>query len=95
MLRSKNDFNFVDELILVDGRYSIGYEKITGDYYISFPLTNRLVDYEEYYRLTKNEHYVFLLNQIEARLFLERCYRHLEDHRMIFYPPAPIRGTPN
>ena len=88
-------FNFVDELVSVEERYSIGYEKITGDYYISFPLTNHLVDYEEYYGLTKDEHDVFLLNQIEARLFLERCYKHLEDHRMIFYPPAPIRGTPN
>lgn len=27
-------FNFVDELISVEERYSIGYEKITGEYYI-------------------------------------------------------------
>jgi hypothetical protein len=88
-------FHFIDELLSVEGRYSIGYEKITGEYYISFPLTNHLVDYEEYYRLTKDEHDLFLLNQIEAKIFLEKCYRHLEDHRMIFYPPAPIRGAPN
>lgn len=56
-------FHFIDELLSVEDRYSIGYEKITGEYYISFPPTNHLLDYEEYYRLTKDEHDLFLLRQ--------------------------------
>jgi hypothetical protein len=44
---------FADQLVSREHRYSIGYYKISGHYYLSVPVTNRSVDYEEYYASTK------------------------------------------
>lgn len=43
-----------------DDRYSIGVETMSGRYYASIPVSNGIVDYEEYYELTPSQYHEFL-----------------------------------
>jgi hypothetical protein len=87
-------FKFNDTHLSRESRYTLGSEEYSGKLFLSFPVSNRMVDYEEYYELTIVEYKLFLADTNAAKVFLLRCYKHLEDERMTFYPPAPIRGSP-
>ena len=87
-------FDFIDTFVSRIDRYSLGYERTTGEFFLEFPVFNRYVEYGEYYRISQEEYDLFLNNTEILRNFLKRCYAHLEDDRMIFFPPADIRGTP-
>jgi len=52
--------NFNDTLVNTDERFAIGIEETTGKYYISISVNNRMVDYEEYYELSKGSYLLFL-----------------------------------
>ena len=43
---------FIDEHVSREGRYSLGRDLNASGYYISIPVSNSLVDYEEYYNIT-------------------------------------------
>ena len=43
---------FIDTKVSKEGRYSLGIEQESGEHYISIPVANPYVDYEEYYRLS-------------------------------------------
>lgn len=87
-------FEFIDTFISRSDRYSLGYEKSTGEFFVEFPVFNRYVEYGEYYRISKDEYNLFLYDTAALRIFLKRCYAHLEDERMIFFPPENPRGKP-
>lgn len=42
---------FIDHLVSREHRFSIGVLGATGEKYLSIPVTNPRVDYEEYYRI--------------------------------------------
>ena len=65
----------------------------SGRLYLSIPVSNGPVDYEEYYELTPDEYEQFLADVKGAADFAEVCRRHLEDERLI-QKPGWNRGTP-
>lgn len=83
---------FVDALVSREHRYAIGVERETGHPYVSIPVSNQRVDYEEYYRIDQGMFDRFMADPREALAFVERCRRREEDARLIHQPSAD-RGT--
>lgn len=74
-------------------RYSIGIGSKSGRYYASIPVTNGIVDYEEYYELTQDQYREFLRDREAAIDFIEAC-RKREHDDLLLRKPGSNRGTP-
>jgi len=74
-------------------RYSLGTDTLTGQRYLSIPVANRLVDYEEYYLLTKSEYHRLIAEALEAAAFASACRDRRHDDRLILKPGSD-RGLP-
>ncbi|WP_082959553.1 MULTISPECIES: hypothetical protein [unclassified Mycobacterium] len=74
-------------------RYSLGVESTSGRYYASIPVSNGIVDYEEYYELTREQHDQFLRDPFAALQFVEACRGHEHDD-LLLQRPGKNRGTP-
>ncbi|EKY4114222.1 TPA: hypothetical protein ACGW3M_001112 [Pseudomonas aeruginosa] len=72
--------------------FSIGQELDSGKYYVSFPVCNGLIDYEEYYEIDREAFDRYEQDMSVAQLFVERCRRHEMDH-LLLVPPQANRGT--
>lgn len=83
---------FVDMKVSRSDRYSLGREQDTGKPYLSIPVANRLVDYEEYYQLTDAKLDEFMNDASEASSFADECRSHLHDELLIL-KPGRDRGT--
>lgn len=77
---------FVDEVFSREHRCALGRDKQTGWRYLSIPVSNSLVDYEEYYQLSEDEYDSFHQDPAKAVEFAERCRRREMDHRLIIKP---------
>lgn len=75
-------------------RFAIGHDTETKQHYISFPVSNRMVDYEEYYALTPDESARLEACIGELRTLVAECRAHREDERLIMKPGSD-RGTPS
>ncbi|ORA16870.1 hypothetical protein [Mycobacterium arosiense] len=84
---------FDDTYFSREDRYSIGVESISGRYYASIPVSNGIVDYEEYYELTPDQYHRFLADRQAAVDFIETCRRHEHDD-LLLQQPGNNRGTP-
>jgi hypothetical protein len=84
---------FQDEHVSRDGRFSIGIDTQAGAPYLSIPVKNALIDYEEYYRLTPDEHRRFAADSAVSAAFAEECRARLHDDRLILQPGSD-RGEP-
>lgn len=84
---------FLDVQMSGKGRYSIGRDTQTGGWFLSIPVANMMVDYEEYYRLTKSEYDQFGQDGEAALAFAEACRMHTHDDRLILEPGSD-RGKP-
>jgi hypothetical protein len=84
---------FCDTVINTDERFTVGIEETTGKYYVSIPVSNRMVDYDEYYEISQESYEIFLKSSSAALTFVERCRAREEDGRLMFKPGAD-RGTP-
>uniref|UniRef100_UPI003569ADFA hypothetical protein n=1 Tax=Mycobacterium marinum TaxID=1781 RepID=UPI003569ADFA len=76
-----------------EDRYSIGIESTSGRYYASIPVSNGIVDYEEYYELTRDQYDYFLRDSSAAIAFIEACRRREHDD-LLLQRPGSNRGTP-
>lgn len=85
--------NLDDTYFSRENRYSIGVERMSGRYYASIPVSNGIVDYEEYYELTSDQYNEFLRNSTAAIRFVEACRRHEHDD-LLLQQPGSNRGTP-
>jgi hypothetical protein len=85
--------NFKDTHINKEKRYSLGIETNSGKYYLSFPVSNSYVDYEEYYEIEKNVHISYPQNSVLVEDFLHECKNRLHDH-LLFLQPGKNRGIP-
>jgi hypothetical protein len=74
-------------------RYSIGVESTSGRYYASIPVSNGVVDYEEYYGITEAQYREFLSDPGTAIDFIEACRRREHDD-LLLQRPGSNRGTP-
>jgi hypothetical protein len=84
---------FDDTYFSREDRYSIGVESMSGRYYASIPVSNGVVDYEEYYELTPDQYDKFLRDRESAVEFIEACRRHEHDD-LLLQRPGSNRGTP-
>lgn len=74
-------------------RYALGVESTTGRCYVAIPVSNGIVDYEEYYEVTADQYRLFLDDHGAAAAFAEACRRHEHDGLLI-QKPGRNRGTP-
>jgi hypothetical protein len=83
---------FRDLFVYREDFYSIGVEMDSGKFYLSIPVSNRLVDYEEYYEIELPMLDAFLDDPAQARAFADRARQREEDARLLV-PPPPQRGS--
>lgn len=77
---------FADTSVSREGRYSLGRDRESGDPYLSIPVANRAVTYEEYYRLTPEQHERFTDDPPAARAFADECRQRRHDALLILAP---------
>jgi len=83
---------FKDVVVNRDERYSVGVEEDSGKHYVSIPVSNGLVDYEEYYEIDQPTFERYRADLGSARDFVARCRKHEMDHLLIV-KPGKNRGT--
>ena len=59
-----SSMNFEDTYYSSEYEYSIGVESTLGRHYASIPVSNGIVDYEEYYELTRDQYLEFCKTQV-------------------------------
>lgn len=74
-----------------DDGYLIGVELTSGRHYASILVSNGVVDYEEYYKLTEDQYRKFLDDRKSAIEFIEACRR--REHDDLLQTPGNNRGT--
>jgi hypothetical protein len=83
---------FTDIYVNREELFSLGIEETSGRFYVSFPVSNRLVDYEEYYAIDQQMFERFQ-NDVDAAVkFVNRCRRHELDE-LLMQQPGWNRGT--
>jgi len=84
---------FSDVFVSRQDRYSIGTELDSGSHYVAIPVSNGVVDYEEYYAISPQQSDVFLGDSSAAVEFVQACRQHQHDDLLIL-KPGTNRGTP-
>lgn len=82
-----------DEYFSRELKYSLGIDIESGSRYVSFPVTNGIADYEEYYRLSDEQYALFLANEVLAVEFVEEGRRQEHDD-LLLQKPGWNRGIP-
>ena len=72
--------------------FSLGIEETSGRYYVSFPVSNGLADYEEYYEIDKSKFELFQQDVDAAVIFVNKCRRQEMDE-LLMQQPGTNRGT--
>jgi hypothetical protein len=85
---------FTDAVVCRDQRFSIGIEEISAVYYVSIPVSNSFVDYEEYYAITPAQFEQFTAAPGLALPFVNECRGHSHDG-LLLIAPGRLRGTPS
>lgn len=75
-------------------RFSLGIEQDSGRYYLSIPVANRMVDYEEYYEIDQATFERFRTDPDAAQGFLARA-RAREADELLILKPGSDRGVPS
>lgn len=91
--RSEDGVRFSDVFVSREDRFSIGTELDSGRHYVALPVSNGVVDYEEYYEISPQQSEVFLSDRSAALDFADACRRRLHDDLLI-EKPGTNRGTP-
>ena len=84
---------FIDKHVFRDDRFSIGVEETTGKYYLSIPVANPYVEYEEYYEIDATQYQACPANVDELKEIAEKCRARQNDARLIVQP-GKLRGSP-
>lgn len=84
---------FQDSKSYREYHFSIGMDTKTATPYLSIPVSNGFVDYEEYYAIRSDWANRPDLHIEELRQFAEQCRAHKMDDR-ILQQPGSNRGTP-
>ena len=82
---------FVDKFVSRINRYSIGIEIESGKYYLSIPVSNRMVDYEEYYVLSE-EQYLQGTSNMESLIGFAQDCRNRNNDNLLFVKQGKNRG---
>src|SRR4051812_15443518 len=87
------EVRFEEALVSGPHRYSLGIEVDSGRHYVAIPVSNQMVDYMEYYKLSDDEYQVFSNDGSLALGFADSCRRREQDDRL-FMQPGANRGVP-
>lgn len=83
---------FNDAFVSRELRFSLGVEEESGRFYLSIPVANRMVDYEEYYEIDRAAFERYRTDPAAAAGFLERC-RNREADELLILKPGKDRGV--
>ena len=84
---------FNDVLVSKKDRFSIGVEEESQRNYVSIPVSNPFIDYEEYYEIDKETFKQYRADMKLALNFVQQCRDRLMDNRLMV-KPGKYRGTP-
>lgn len=85
--------DFVDTVFSREHRFSIGKVQSDGKHYLSIPVSNRRVDYAEFYYITDDQYQSFTSDLSSALPFVEQCRRREHDDLLVMRP-GKDRGVP-
>jgi len=74
-------------------RFSLGRERESGKPFLSIPVSNSYVDYEEYYEINEKQLDEWKVNMQAALPFVEECRMRKRDGQL-FQKPGKYRGVP-
>lgn len=77
---------FEDTIISRKDLFSIGFDRETGQHYVSFPVSNGMVEYEEYYFLDKDLYDSSISCFDKLIEFVSKCKDRKMDDRLIVQP---------
>jgi len=77
---------FTDLLVNAAERYSLGVEEESGRHYVAVPVSNGLVDYEEYYAIDRPTFERFRRDPVAAVAFVVGCRARERDDQLIIAP---------
>jgi hypothetical protein len=83
---------FTDIYFNREERFSLGIEEASGKLYVSFPVRNDMIEYEEYYEINRGQFDLFQKDLNAALEFVNRCRRRELDELLI-QKPGSRRGT--
>jgi hypothetical protein len=83
---------FNDVHIFKTDRFSVGVEQESGKFFLSIPVANRLVDYEEYYEIDQATFDQCPANVAELRTLAQRC-RLRQNDNCLMVQPGSDRGS--
>ncbi|MGA9223513.1 MAG: hypothetical protein WBZ57_20175 [Pseudomonas graminis] len=83
---------FIDTYANREERFSLGIEETSGQFYVSFPVSSGLADYEEYYAIDAHMFERFQHNLASALEFVNRCRRREMDE-LLMQKPGWNRGS--
>lgn len=84
--------NFKRFFVNREEMFSLGVEETSGRHYVSFPVSNGIADYEEYYEIDEAKFELFQKDIETAVIFVNKCRRQELDELLIQKPGAN-RGT--
>ena len=84
--------SYKDTHVACDKHYSLGVRTEDGVRYLEIPVSNRLIDYLEYYRLTEDQYTKFMSTPACAATFADEC-RRLEHDDLLLEKPGSDRGS--
>lgn len=76
-----------------EDHFSVGMEEESGTYYVSIPVSNQLVDYEEYYRIEKDVFEKHRDNPRDLKYIADEARERLRDKDLLIEPGSG-RGAP-
>jgi hypothetical protein len=88
----ESTMTFADTATDSEHRFSIGRETESGRFYLSIPVSNGLVDYEEYYEISTSDHNGYPANATALREFAEQC-RNRQHDNLLLIRPGTNRGA--
>ena len=84
---------FDDIFIFKEERFSVGIEKNSQKYFVAIPVSNGLVEYEEYYEIDKATFERFSRSLDPMRQIADLCRARKNDERLM-QQPGRLRGSP-
>ncbi len=85
--------SFSDIIVNTENLYTLGRDMKTGEYYLSIPVSNQMVGYEEYYKISYEDFEEMKEQQQTAIDFADQCRARRNDH-LLLLKPGTDRGIP-
>ena len=87
------EMDFRTELFDPLNRCVLGIDAQSGAHLFAIPVSNRLVDYEEFYKITAHQFELFTASESDRERFAQACRQRLNDD-LLWYQPGTDRGVP-